>query len=201
MLRQIFASSLVAAALAIAAAPAGAQQYSDAFNFIKAVKERDGTTATSLISEPGSIVINTKERGSGNGALHILVRDRDVTWLRFMLAKGAKADLQNDEGNTPLALAAQIGWIEGAERLLQAGASVDLANGRGETPLILAVHNRDSAMVRLLLGRGANPRRTDSVAGYSALDYARQDSRNAVILKLLEENTKAKKPDFTGPVL
>jgi ankyrin repeat protein len=201
MLRQISFGSLATALALLAAVPAGAQQYSDAFNFLKAVKERDGTTATSLVSEPGSIVINSKERGSGNGALHLLVRDRDLIWLRFLLGKGARADLQNNEGNTPLAVAAQIGWVEGAERLLQSGASVDLANGRGETPLILAVHNRDMAMVRLLLGKGANPKRTDSIAGYSAIDYAKQDGRSAAILKLLEEGAAAKKPNFTGPVL
>jgi len=41
-------------------------------------------------------------------------------------------------------------------------------------------------MVRLLLGGGANSRRTDSVAGYSAIDYARQDPRAAQILRMLE---------------
>jgi ankyrin repeat protein len=91
--------------------------------------------------------------------------------------------------------------MEGAESLLGRSASVDLANSRGETPLIIAVHNRDIAMVRLLLGKGANPKRTDSIAGYSALDYAKQDSRSAAILKLLEDNTKTKKPNFSGPVL
>jgi uncharacterized protein len=200
MFSKILAGSL-ALAVALAAAPAGAQQYSDGFNFLKAVKERDGTKATSLISEPGSIVINTKDRATGSGALHMLVKDRDITWLRFMLAKGAKPDLQNNEGNTPLALAAQIGWMEGAEALLGRGAAVDLANGRGETPLIIAVHNRDIAMVRLLLGKGANPKRTDSIAGYSAIDYAKQDARSAAILKLLEDSSKAKKPNFSGPVL
>jgi hypothetical protein len=41
-------------------------------------------------------------------------------------------------------------------------------------------------MVRLLLSHGADPKRTDHAAGYSALDYARQDNRAAPILRLLE---------------
>jgi len=49
------------------------------------------------------------------------------------------------------------------------------------------VHKRDLAMVRVLLARGANPKRTDSAAGYSAIDYARQDPRAAPILRLLEQ--------------
>jgi ankyrin repeat protein len=180
------------------AAPLAAQGYSDSYSFLKAVKERDGTKVQTLIAEPGSIAINSRERSSGDGALHLLVRDRDLVWLNFMLARGAKADLQNNRGDTALNLAAQMGWTEGAEILLARRASVDLANSRGETPLIQAVHKRDLAMVRLLLGRGADPKRTDSAAGYSAIDYARRDPRAAPILRLLEASRTPAKPVF-GP--
>lgn len=190
-----------AAAAAAIAMPAPAQHYSDGYTFLKAVKERDGAKATELITTPGSTVINIKEPGGSNdAALHILARERDMTWLTFLLAKGAKADIQNREGLTPLAIAAQIGWVEGADRLLRSGAKVDLANTRGETPLIIAVQRHDIAMVRLLLARGANPKRTDSVAGYSAIDYAKQDGRSAAILKLLEE-PQAPKKAAAGPSL
>src|SRR5687767_15573415 len=115
------------------AAPLAAQGYSDSYSFLKAVKDRDGTKVQTLIAEPGSIAINSRERSSGDGALHLLVRDRDLVWLNFMLARGAKADLQNNRGDTALNLAAQMGWTEGAEVLLARRASVDLANSRGET--------------------------------------------------------------------
>jgi ankyrin repeat protein len=177
---------LAAAALALFAAPATAQGFSDAYNFLKAVREGDGSKVSELASVPGSIVVNAKDRATGDGALHIVARDRNLGWLAFLIGKGARPDLQNNEGMTPLAIATQIGWAEGAQLLLDRRASVDLANVRGETPLILAVQNRDLAMVRLLLGRGANPKRTDRVAGYSALDYARKDARSAAIVKLLE---------------
>ena len=39
--------------------PSAQQSYSDSFTFLKAVKERDGDKVTELVSEPGSIVINT----------------------------------------------------------------------------------------------------------------------------------------------
>jgi hypothetical protein len=54
------------------------------------------------------------------------------------------------------------------------------------------------SMVRALLDKGANPKRTDSVAGYSAIDYARRDSRSAAILKLLETPRGPAKPVY-GP--
>ncbi len=173
--------------LLMIAAPAAAQGYSDSYTFLKAVRDRDGSKVQGLISAPGSVVINTHDQSNGDGALHYLVRDRDIVWLNFLLSRGARPDIQNRQGETPLTLAAQLGWTDGADLLLARRASVDLANIRGETPLILAVHKRDLAMVRILLAKGANPKRTDSAAGYSAIDYARQDARAAVILRVLEQ--------------
>ncbi len=178
---------LLASILVTGAAPAAAQSYSDHYTFLKAVKDRDGPKVQGLISAPGSIVINSRDQANGDSALHYLVRDRDLTWLNFLLSRGARPDAQNRQGETPLTLAAQLGWTDGADLLLQRRASVDLANNRGETALILAVHKRDLAMVRLLLAGGANPKRTDSAAGYSAIDYARQDVRAAPILRVLEQ--------------
>ena len=192
----------VAAAIAIACSgvPAAAQNYSDSYKFLEAVKERDGTKAESLLAGGGVRIINTKEYGSGDGALHILARERDITWLRFILTKGARPDLQNKEGETPLIIAARFGWVDGATSLLRRGAKVDMSNGRGETPLIIAVQNRDVPMVRLLLANGADPKRSDRIAGYSALDYAKQDNRSAAILKILQEEAKPVKK-AAGPSL
>ncbi|TMJ15654.1 MAG: ankyrin repeat domain-containing protein [Alphaproteobacteria bacterium] len=189
-----------AAALLIASVtvPATAQSYSDSYTFLKGVKDRDGDKVSSLVSEPGTTVINARDRDRGEGALHYLVRDRDLVWLNFLLGKGARPDIQNNEGNTPLALAAQIGWEDGAVVLLARRASVDLPNRQGETPLILAVHHRDLAMVRLLLAKGANPRRTDSLSGLSALDYAKRDAPQLV--KMLEAPVAAPRP-VAGPKL
>ena len=42
-------------------------------------------------------------------------------------------------------------------------------------------------MVKLLLDAGADPDRTDNVAGYSARDYASRDPRSRDILKLIND--------------
>jgi uncharacterized protein len=176
------------AMLAGGAAPLTAQgiRFSDSFTFLKAVRDRDGAKATELIDARGAPVLNSRDQQSGDSALHIVVRDRDYRWLLFLLEKGARTGVTDAAGNTPLALAASVGWTEGAEQLIARGAAVDAPNARGETPLILAVHSRSLPMARLLVQQGANPARTDSVAGYSALDYAKRDARAGPILKLLE---------------
>lgn len=191
---------VIAAVALLVSAPLSAQTFGEGYTFLKAVKERDGTKVTSMLSEPGTIVVNTRERGSGEGAIHYVVRDRDQSWLAYLVGKGARVDLQNNRGETALALAAQMGWTDGARFLLSRRASVDLPSSRGETPLILAVQRRDVPMVRLLLASGANPKRADNVTGKSALDYARQDSRAGAILKLLEAKAAPAKA-VSGPKL
>jgi ankyrin repeat protein len=194
-----FGRILMASMILVLAAPASAQfNFSDGFTFLKAVRERDGDKVTELVSQPGNVVINTRDRGTGEGALHIVVRGRDLNWLTFLLGKGARPDIQTNRGDTPLTLAAQIGWLDGVETLLARRAGVDVPNGRGETALIIAAQRRDVPMVRLLLGKNANPKRTDNVAGMSALDYARQDPRAAPVLKLLEAKAAPAKP-VAGP--
>jgi ankyrin repeat protein len=191
---------LLLAALAVSiAAPVAAQNFSDGFTFLKAVRERDGATAERILSTPGTTVLNARDPGSGENALHILVRGRDSAWLGYMLGRGARADTGDREGNTPLILAAQLGWFDGAETLLARRANPNQGNSRGETPLIFAVQRRDMPMVRLLLLNRANPNQTDYVSGNSPIDYARQDNRAAQILRLLENPAQVRTaPSVTG---
>ena len=49
------------------------------------------------------------------------------------------------------------------------------------------MQQRDARLVRLLLAHGADPDRTDAVAGYSARDYATRDTRSRDIQKLIND--------------
>lgn len=187
------------ACAAMLATPALAQ-FSDSYNFLKAVRDRDGAKVQEVIGQPGSTLVNAKDYDSGEAALHIVVKRRDSTWLAFLLGKGAKPDIRDKNGNTPLAAAAQLGFVEGVQTLIGVGAGVNIANNRGETPLILAVHNRDLPTTRHLLAAGANPLQPDRIAGKSARDYASEDRRSAAILKLIDEAKPAKpKGQISGP--
>jgi ankyrin repeat protein len=179
---------LGAAIVALIATPLVAQNFSEGFTFLKAVRERDGTVAERILSNPSSTAVNARDPSTGEGALHILVRGRDLTWLSFMLGRGARPDIQSNDGTTPLILAAQLSWVEGAAQLLSRRANPNVGNRSGETPLIVAVQHRDLQMVRLLVGQHADPNQTDNLSGNSALDYARQDPRAAAILRELEQH-------------
>lgn len=192
--------ALAVATIAAASQPASAQ-FSDSYNFLKAVRDRDGQVVTDLVEVPGSVIIDTRDRATGETALHIVTRRRDATWINFLLAKGARPDIRDNQGNTALMIATQIGFIDGAKLLIASRARVDEANNSGETPLIRAVQLRDIEMVRLLLASGANRNLADTLAGLSAVDYARRDPRAAAILKILEAPAAAPKPKTAGPQL
>lgn len=173
-------------------------QFSDSYNFLKAVEDRDGAEAEKFINEPGSVIINTKRDGSGETALHIVTARRDSTWLGFLLQKGANPNIADRRGTTPLMLATQLGFIDGAEWLIKYKAAVDATNRSGETALIRAVQLRNPDMVRLLLKAGANPDKRDTVAGLSAREYAAQDGRNSAILAIIERGGKTEEPAKSG---
>lgn len=179
------------AALGLIALPAAAQ-FSDSYNFLKAVKDRKGEEAEKYINVPGSglVIINTRADDTGETALHIVTARRDYDWLGFLLGKGARPDVADKKGTTPLMLATQLSWADGAQLLLSMDAQVDATNRSGETALIRAVQLRNTEMVRLLIKAGANPDRQDAVAGYSARDYAAQDGRGSAILAIIENGGK-----------
>lgn len=171
-------------------APAAYAQFSDSYNFLKAVKDRKGEEAEKFLSEPGTVIINTRDGTTGETALHIVIQRRDPNWLGYLLQKGANPNLADKKGTTPLMLATQLGYVDGIDLLVNKKAVVDQTNRSGETALILAVQLRNVEAVRALLKAGANPDKTDSRAGYSARDYAKQDGRASAIAVILENHGK-----------
>lgn len=201
-IRRTYWLGAAMAGLALAA-PATAQRASEGYEFLKAVKDRDGTKVTAALDKPGSTVVNARDISTGESALHLVTERRDATWLRFLLGRGGNANLADRNGVTPLQLAVNLGWIDGVELLVGAGAEVDLTNAAGETPLIAAVHRRDIAVVRALLKAGADPDRADT-SGRSARDYAAllgPSSTLAAEIDRAREERKARAAVTYGPGL
>jgi hypothetical protein len=186
--------------LVLLAAPAAAQ-FSDAYNFLKAVKDREVLAAKQLMDKPGSIVVNTRDRDSGEAALHIVTKRRDTPWMGFLLQNGADPNIRDKEGNTPLILAAQAGFFEGVRLMLAGKASVDLVNARGQSALFKAVEARDVQSVRLLLDEGADPDLPEHQTGQSARDLAAADPRAGQVGKMLAEAPRKAKKAVAGPTL
>ncbi len=170
-LRKTIAAIAVASGMMLAA-PVAAQLYSEGYEFLKAVEEKDGTKVTEMLDVPGSTVVNARDLSDGRSAMHIVVERRDGVWIDFLYQQGANVNIADKDGMTPLMLATQLNYVEGVEKLIAHGARVDVTNNSGETPLMYAVHGRNTELMRVLLEAGADPDRYDN-SGRSARDYAR----------------------------
>lgn len=183
---------------ALMAVPGTAQVGSPGYRFLEAVRDREGNAAMELLNQSNTIV-NTREITTGQTALLVVVERRDLVWIRFLLQRGADANIADRAGQTPLVRATQLGFVDGAEALIRGGARVNDGGSSGETPLHLAVQRRDTAMVRLLIASGANPDQSDNITGLSPRDLAVRDGRAAAIVALLDARPAATTTPVAGP--
>ena len=96
----------------------------------------------------------------------------DVTWTapehpkaveaianvyKKLIPLGADPNAQDEDGQTPLIIAAATNQEEMCEALIELGADPNLANAEGETPAFQAIANNRPNVTRILFERGANP--------------------------------------------
>jgi ankyrin repeat protein len=120
----------------------------------------------------------------------------DVTLMKLLLDHGADPKIATTNGDTPLTVAAGVGWVEGvtyewseAENLeavrmcLDLGLDPNARDGDGRVPLHGAAHKGRNSVVQLLVDRGAkldvhDDGSRDTISGsmyghtWLALDYA-----------------------------
>ncbi len=191
------------AAIALAAPPVSAQ--SVGWKFLEAVRKKDGTEVDKMLgggagSVPPQILVNTKDPSSGDTALHVVTDRRDLTWMAFLIGKGADVNARNVRGATPLWGAVGKGFLEGVDLLIARGARVNDPGPAGETPLIAAVHQKNMGLVRALLKAGADPVRADN-SGRTARDYAALDKGSPLAAELDSgvQAARAKRAKTYGP--
>lgn len=91
-----------------------------------------------------------------HGNLFTAAQNGQIQVVKRLLAeKGANVDQKDNNGWTPLNIAAQNGHSNVVELLLAKGAKIDQANSNGWTPLNSASLNGHSNVVELLLAKGA----------------------------------------------
>jgi ankyrin repeat protein len=105
---------------------------------------------------------------------------------RALLAAGAKPDVANHYGVTPLLDASRTGDAGMMDLLLKAGADPKRTHTEGETPLMAASRSGSIPAVRLLLDRGADVNATDSFQKETALMWASAEGHLNVVDILLK---------------
>ncbi len=107
--------------------------------------------------------------------------------IRNLLIRKASVNFVDDEGNTPLHIAATHNHVIGAALLLSAKAKIDVYNKNNLTPLMIAAMDaagRHGPLVERLLGAKANVNARNE-QGKTALMVAAYHGRHAIVKKLL----------------
>lgn len=127
----------------------------------------------------------TLSAAPGPAELAKAARNRDMTAVRALLAKGADVNAAEADGATPLHWAAHWDDLAVADLLLAKGARADAANDYGVTPLSLAATNGSAPMVLKLLKAGANAN-TTLPSGETVLMIAARTGKVDGVASLIE---------------
>ncbi len=111
----------------------------------------------SIISEDGDGIIGI------TSLMNAAIND-DVSAVQFFAKSGvAVVNQKNVGGASALHIAARRGNIEICKILLENGANINITDNEGWTPLMRAALAKNSDLVRMLLLRGADPKKMNSV--------------------------------------
>lgn len=98
----------------------------------------------------------TAANKSGENVLHLLAgKQNQAEIITYFLSKGVDANKVNNDGNTPLMIAAGR-EITVVEKLLPVTKNINLQNSKGESALTFAVRSGNPESVALLLDKGAD---------------------------------------------
>ncbi|KAH7171420.1 ankyrin repeat-containing domain protein [Dactylonectria macrodidyma] len=117
--------------------------------------------------------------------------------LEVMLPYVNDINLPDDDGATPLILAAASGEIKGVSLLLEAGADIDHTDCWRQTALYSALHANSAEVVEILLKYGADPN-IPAESGHSPLEVTIGKNHAEYAKILLEYSPDVLAPMTTG---
>ena len=80
----------------------------------------------------------------------------DVEVARYLIKRGAKVNVKDNKGFTPLHMAVMNGYVNLIPLLLNSGANIDALDNNGTSPLFRAIHKKQYEAMKILLERGAD---------------------------------------------
>ena len=105
-------------------------------------------------------------------SLFTALRNGHPEVVEFLLEHGIDPNIQNNNGDTLLQLAAANNYLRLVKLLLEHGADPNIQNNYGRTPLHVAAFNGRREVVKLLLEHGADPNIQENMFGQTPLHFA-----------------------------
>lgn len=143
----------------------------------------------------------TAINAKGENALHYVVKKPgQAALVQYFISKGADANLQDKEGNTPFMNAAASGDVSTVSMLLPTVKNINLKNVEGASALALAVKSNAAEVVKVLLDKNADINFIDS-KGNNLVYYlfAGYGPRQADAFNAKMELLQNKKLNFAAP--
>ncbi len=113
------------------------------------------------------------------------MQHNDLELVTRLIRAGAKVNVKNDFGSTPMAEAAIAANAALLGALLEAGADVESPNADGQTALMVVARTSQVDAARLLIQRGANVNAVEKWRGQTALMWAVAQHQPAMVRELL----------------
>ena len=182
LLNHGLAFALISAVLI--AIPEASAQFSESWEFLKAVEENDRKEI--LERQRKGANINARN-GDGLPAMILAADQGNLSLMAFIIELGVNVDGRTDERReTALMRRAEVGDTESVRFLVANGADPNLKDKGGETALMKGVRARRRNIVKILIEGGADVNETD-YTGRTAFYYA-EIARSSSILRLLRES-------------
>ncbi|XP_041374689.1 serine/threonine-protein phosphatase 6 regulatory ankyrin repeat subunit B-like [Gigantopelta aegis] len=117
--------------------------------------------------------------------------------IKRLVEKGAKLNVVDASGNTPLHIAAHYSSVDVVRYLVEKGLQIDLPNGNGAMPIHLASAHNTSDVCLCILNNGAVPNVTDAHSK-SPLHFAVCNRDANVVVTLIHHGAKLDNVDEFG---
>lgn len=108
------------------------------------------------------------------------VANIDMISLNVLLAEGANIDTSDQNGNTPLMIAAKIGNPRMVKILLAHNPDINKKNSEGNTALMIASEHGQTFVVEQLIAKGADTN-AKNIKGFTSLEIAQRNGHAAVV--------------------
>jgi uncharacterized protein len=178
-------SAVCAVALVAGSAiPAAAQGAWDTWYSIADAASHNDAQQVQALLIAGDRDPDARENVTGRTALDFAASFDNLAMAKMLLDHNGHVDATDRLGNTALYYAVEHGTLDFIHFLLDHKASVDAANRQGITPLMTAAAEGKTAVARLLIESGADPKKQD-FTGRDAVGWA--DGHPAVQQLLAEK--------------